>query len=133
MDLETLRDVSNYFYRSSGIYQKLCNYFATMYRYDWYVIPEVYDEAVKEEKVVKDFSKLLNYLDNSYIKKVCSDIALTVIKNGAYYGYLVELFYKNCLLNIVESVILLAINLLLNLTCDFLMNNLQILITVCEF
>ena len=90
MDLETLRDVSNYFYRSSGIYQKLCNYFATMYRYDWYVIPEIYDEAVKEEKVVKDFSKLLNYLDNSYIKKVCSEIALTVIKNGAYYGYLVE-------------------------------------------
>jgi hypothetical protein len=90
MDLETLRDVSNYFYRSSGIYQKLCNYFATMYRYDWYVIPEIYDEAVKEEKVVKDFSKLLNYLDNSYIKKVCSEIALTVIKNGVYYGYLVE-------------------------------------------
>ena len=43
-----------------------------MYRYDWYVVPEIYDETVKEEKVVGEFTKILNYLDNSYIKKVCS-------------------------------------------------------------
>jgi hypothetical protein len=60
-----------------------------MYRYDWYVVPEVYDEKVKEEKIVGDFHKVLNYLDNSYIKKVCGDMALGVIKNGAYYGYIV--------------------------------------------
>ena len=89
MDLETLRDVSNYFYRTSGIYQKVCNYFATMYRYDWYVVPEIFDESVKEEKVIKDFTKILSYLDSSYIQKVCTDISLSVIKNGAYYGYLV--------------------------------------------
>jgi hypothetical protein len=27
-DLPTLRAVSNYFYRTSGIYQRICNYFA---------------------------------------------------------------------------------------------------------
>lgn len=88
-DLEKLREISNYFYKTSGIYQRVCNYFATMYRYDWYVVPEVYDENVKEEKIVGDFHKVLNYLDNSYIKKVCGDMALGVIKNGAYYGYIV--------------------------------------------
>lgn len=88
-DLEKLREISNYFYKTSGIYQRICNYFATMYRYDWYVVPEVYDEKVKEEKIVGDFHKVLNYLDNSYIKKVCGDMALGVIKNGAYYGYIV--------------------------------------------
>ena len=88
-DVEKLREISNYFYKTSGIYQRVCNYFATMYRYDWYVVPEVYDENVKEEKVVGDFHKVLNYLDNSYIKKVCGDMALGVIKNGAYYGYVV--------------------------------------------
>lgn len=67
MDIETLRDVSNYFYRTSGIYQKVCNYFATMYRYDWYVVPEIYDEKVKEDKVLKDFTKILTFLDNSYV------------------------------------------------------------------
>lgn len=88
-DVEKLREISNYFYKSSGIYQRVCNYFATMYRYDWYVVPEVYDEGVKEEKIVGDFHKVLNFLDNSYVKKVCGDMALGVIKNGAYYGYMV--------------------------------------------
>jgi hypothetical protein len=88
-DLEKLREISNYFYKTSGIYQRVCNYAATMYRYDWYVVPEIYDEKIKEEKIVGDFHKVLTYLDNSYIKKVCGDMALGVIKNGAYYGYIV--------------------------------------------
>ena len=55
-DVERLREISNYFYKTSGIYQRVCNYFATMYRYDWYVVPEVYDETIKEEKIVCDFN-----------------------------------------------------------------------------
>ena len=38
---------------------------------------------------MKDFHKVLSFLDNSYIKKVCGDIALSVIINGAYYAYIV--------------------------------------------
>ena len=71
-----MRDISNYFYRMSGIYQKACNTIANMYRYDWYVVPEIYDDSIKEDKIISDFIKVLNYLDNSYIKKVCSEIAL---------------------------------------------------------
>ncbi len=89
-DLVALREISNYFYKTSGIYSRVCNYFATMYRYDWYIVPEIYDNSVKEDKIVGDFVKILNYLDNSYIKKVCGDIALEVIKQGAYYGYIIE-------------------------------------------
>lgn len=33
-DIDTMRDVSNFFYRVSGIYQRLCRYLAYMYRYD---------------------------------------------------------------------------------------------------
>ena len=88
-DISELRALSNYFYQTSGIYQKVCNYFATMYRFDWYVVPEVYDDKVSNEKIVADFNKVLNYLDNSYIKMVSADIALKVIKDGAYYGYAV--------------------------------------------
>lgn len=89
-DIPRLREISNYFYKTSGIYQSACNYFATMYRYDWYITTEVYDDdGIKEKKVVGDFKKVLTYLDNSYVKKTCADIALQVIKNGAYYGYIV--------------------------------------------
>ena len=61
-----------------------------MYRYDWYVSLESYDDKIKEDKAVSDFVKILRYLDNSYIKKTCCDIALSVMKNGVYYGYLTE-------------------------------------------
>ena len=89
-DFRELRRISNLFYSVSGMYQRVCDYFAYLYRYDWYVVPEVYDESTKEDKILKDFSKILNYLDNSYLKKLCGDIALEVIKNGCYYGYIVD-------------------------------------------
>ena len=89
-DIATLREVSKYFYRTSGIYERTCNYFATMYRYDWYIVPEVYDETVKSEKLIGDFHRILNYLDNSYIKKLCGDIAREVIVQGAYYACVVQ-------------------------------------------
>ena len=88
-DLRTLRDISNFYYNISGIYQTACHYLAFLYRYDWYVAPEVYEESVKESKVLKEFANTLNYLDNSYIRKICGDIALTVIREGSYYGYVV--------------------------------------------
>lgn len=85
-----LREISNYFYRTSGIYERICKYFAYLYRYDWYVVPYVEDETVKKEKVLGDFTKILTYLDNSNIKKLLGDIALKVIRDGCYYGYIID-------------------------------------------
>ena len=88
-DYKTLRAFSRFFYKSNGIYKKLCEYIAFMYRYDWYIVPEILDDKTKEEKILKDFSKMLNFLDNSYIKKMCGDMALQILIDGCYYGYLV--------------------------------------------
>jgi hypothetical protein len=69
----------------------VCNYYATLYKYDWYIVPEIFENTdVKEDKVLKDFIKILSYLDNSHIKKICGDISLDVIRDGAYYGYIVS-------------------------------------------
>ena len=38
---------------------------------------------------MKDFYKVLDFLDHTNIRKICGDIALEVVKNGAYYGYIV--------------------------------------------
>ena len=65
-NMRALRAISNYYYRTSGIYQRVIDYFATMYRFDWYVVPDVLDDSIKEEKVLKDFVRILEYLDNSY-------------------------------------------------------------------
>ena len=89
-NLPLMREISNYFYNTSGIYSRVCDYFAYLYRYDWYIVPEVFDESAKTiEKALTDFDKIMTYLDNSHIKKLCGEIALEVIKNGAYYAYIV--------------------------------------------
>lgn len=89
-DVSVLREISNYFYKVSGIYQRSCNYAATIYRYDWYLSEEYYSENVNNDKVIQDTHQLLKYFDHSYIPKLCGDIALAVVRQGAYYGYIVS-------------------------------------------
>lgn len=89
-DLKTMREVSDFFYKSSGIYARIIRYMAFMYRYDWYVTPYVDDESVKNEKVLDGFRNCLHLLDNFGVKKTLGEIALKILKDGCYYGYKVE-------------------------------------------
>lgn len=88
-DYESLRRISNFFFDSSGIYSHACKYLASLYRYDWYIVPYS-DDAANENKVLKEFSSLLRFFDNSRLKLLCGDLALKVIKNGCYYGYILQ-------------------------------------------
>lgn len=95
-DIPRLREISNWYYNMSGMYSVACNYLAHLYRYDWYITPEVFDADIKDseaqqKKIVKDMLSTLNFLDNTHIKKMCGDVALDVIREGAYYGYIVRL------------------------------------------
>ena len=85
-----MRDISNFYYRTSGIYNRLCRYMAYMYRYDWMVTPYVNSSSVGENKILDGFNKILNYLDNFEVKKFFGETALKVLKNGCYYGYVIH-------------------------------------------
>jgi len=89
-DLVQMREISEFFYKSSGIYSRILRYMAFMYRYDWCVTPYVNDDKVKKEKILEGFGKSLQLLDNFHVKYVLGDIALKVLRYGAYYGYKVE-------------------------------------------
>ena len=54
-DIRAIRAISDFFYRTNGIYQRIVNYYSTMYRYDWYTVPTIYDDKVlnSEEKSKK--------------------------------------------------------------------------------
>lgn len=95
-DMETLRQISNLFYRISGVYKTACDYLATFYRYDWYLVPEIQSDNVPEDKVVKEFKRVSSFFNNSYVKKTCGDIALSIVKNGCYYAYLIA--GNNCVI-----------------------------------
>ena len=100
-DYEKMRQISNFFYRTSGIYQRLCKYLAYMYRYDWYITPYIHGgmsvvqtdgETLKETEIKKisdNFFQLLRIFDDFGCKKFFGEVALKVIRNGCFYGYLV--------------------------------------------
>lgn len=91
-----LRKISSFYYEVSGIYQRLCRYAAFLYRYDWYVIPNTLKKTTKEltdkakGKIYDSFFEVVEFLDNSSLKQLCGDIALKVVRDGVYYGYLLD-------------------------------------------
>ena len=87
---ELMREISNYFYKTSGIYNRLCRYMAYMYRYDWMITPYINSDNVKEDKVLDIFHKAITFLDNFEVKRYFGEVALKVIRNGCYYGYIIS-------------------------------------------
>ena len=87
---ELMREISNYFYKTSGIYNRLCRYMAYMYRYDWMITPYINSDNVKEDKILDIFHKAITFLDNFEVKRYFGEVALKVIRNGCYYGYIIS-------------------------------------------
>lgn len=100
-NIDAMREISNFFYKTSGIYNRMCRYMAYIYRYDWMITPvvnrglSVVPKADKDltetnkNKALEDFFKILKTFDEFNVKKFCGDVALKVIRNGCYYGYLI--------------------------------------------
>lgn len=90
-DITEMRDISSFFYRVSGIYNRLCRYMAFLYRYDWFITPYMNNNnKVNKNDLLNKFYSALNYFDESDIKKVFGEIALKVLINGCYYGYYID-------------------------------------------
>ena len=102
-DVKTLKQISQFFYRTSGIYGRLCRYLAFMYRYDWYIVPYIDGgdtfpndgtkgdiSAQRVNKIIDSFFKTMRYLDAFKAKRVLKDIALKIVVEGCYYGYIVH-------------------------------------------
>ena len=96
-DLEALRDISNFFYKTSGIYNRLCRYMAYLYRYDWFVTPYINGgvrpeddlKQTQQDNILKNFFLILKYLDEFEAKRFFGEVALKVVRNGCYYGYII--------------------------------------------
>lgn len=94
-NLVDMRQISDFYYRASGIYAELIKYMASIYRFDWYVTPYINEAnnggtVPKSDKILSDFHSCLQLLDDFKVKKNLSEIALKVLRQGAYYGYLIE-------------------------------------------
>ena len=88
---EEMREISDFFYRTSGIYSRLCKYMANLYCYDWMITPYIMDDKNKKtnDKASKAFYNSLSLLDDFGVKEFFGKAALKVVRHGSYYGYLI--------------------------------------------
>ena len=86
-NVTTIRDASEFFFKISGIYQRLCKHLANLYRYDWVITPFQMSDKVTVDKVIDGFNKTSYCLETFGVKEYLSNTALKVIKRGCYYGY----------------------------------------------
>ena len=109
-DVQEMREISQFFYKTSGIYARLLRYMAYLYKYDWFITPYIggleglldsdsgiADTASNEQAVLKErkkvfgnFFKVLKFFDEFEIKRFCGEVALKVVRQGCYYGYLIS-------------------------------------------
>ena len=86
-DYAKMREISDFFYKTNGIYSRLCKYAANLYRYDWMVTPYINEGKADNDKVLTQFYNALTLLDNFNVKMFLGKAAMRVIRHGAYYGY----------------------------------------------
>lgn len=99
-NLPKMRAISNFYYKTSGIYSRLLRYIAYLHRYDWMITPVVNRglavvpnnkngtvNELNKNQYLESFFKILKHFDDFGVKKFCGDVALKVLRNGCYYGY----------------------------------------------
>ena len=94
-DYAKMREISDFFFKTNGIYQRLCKYMANLYCYDWMLTSYKNDSKISDAKVLTSFHNALTLLDNFNVKAFLGKVALKVIRHGAYCGYIVELDETN--------------------------------------
>ncbi len=107
-DIKEMRQISQFFYKTSGIYRRLCRYMAFLYKYDWFITPYINgcqglldtdsgiadtsaDQAQlkKRKRLFENFFKVLKFFDEFEVKRFFGEVALKVVRQGCYYGYLI--------------------------------------------
>lgn len=87
-NIKTMREASEFYFRISGIYSRLCKHLANLYRYDWTITP--FAEKVAPEKIIEGFNKSSYYLGEFGVKEFFGEVALKVVRRGCYYGYIIR-------------------------------------------
>jgi hypothetical protein len=89
-DIESMREASEFYFKISGIYSRLCKHLANFYRYDWIITPFTFSEKISPEKIMEGFNKSSYYLNEFGVKEFFGEVALKVFRRGCYYGYIIH-------------------------------------------
>jgi hypothetical protein len=89
-NLNEIIALSRYFFNYNGLYRRIIIYFSTMLLYDTVVVPKFLKQNIKKERFLKNFYKVLNFIDKLSLPQEIIRIFTIMLVDGAYYG----LIYK---------------------------------------
>ena len=91
LNIQAMREISNFYYKTSSSYRRILNYFSYLYKYyytlDLKHLANEYEESNKES-IKKIYYKTLDFLDHFNIEDTFGFIATRMLVDGAFYGYL---------------------------------------------
>lgn len=87
-DPKHMRELSKQFFKASGVYSRTVRYLSWLPTYDSLVIPVVLKESVSKERIMSEMILATTFLDKLKLKTTLKEIALSVIRDGVYFGYL---------------------------------------------
>lgn len=89
-NIDFMREVSDFYFKMSGIYARLCKHVSNFYRYDWTITPYTTSDKISPDKVIEGFNRTSYALDEFGVKEFCGEAALKVCRHGCYYGYIIQ-------------------------------------------
>jgi len=93
-DLDRIRELSIWFAKTNGMYGRAVRYIADINKFDYLLYPDIALDSELEdsdnEKILKQFDKILSFFDNSSIQLMCRKWSEKVCTEGVYYGYICD-------------------------------------------
>lgn len=88
-DIQSLRELSRYYYRTNSEYRNNIDFLAHLMLYDYMVIP-IYDESGSQAQILKTFKTACSYIDNMDLPNILAHMTTEWLLNGIYFGLLRE-------------------------------------------
>ena len=87
-DIEALRDLSLYYYRTNGDYRNNINFLAALPLYDSVVIPVIKEDTGSEKQILKSFDTACAFIEKLDLPNTFFHITREWLKTGVYNGIL---------------------------------------------
>lgn len=86
-NIRNIRSISRHFFAVSGVYARACKYMAYLPTYDYMITPYIHNQQADKRVIMSGFQNTLHILEDMNLKTRLADIALSIIVEGVYYGY----------------------------------------------
>lgn len=90
MDIPYMRRASEFFMRTSGIYNRLISYLSNILLLYWHSYPYLLPMGYSPQEVMEEHAELMRYFDLFSVGDVFNEITHEVVSKGVFYGYLMN-------------------------------------------